>query len=210
MSNTSLLQGEKRIASSGLDQIVKLVDIETGRGAVVISFLSFCFFIGCIILINSEFNMGAHSNGIRCLEYNDKTGVVVTGSWDATVKTWDSRATASGGPLQSVGVGDRVYAMDVLNDKLVVGTRDRKIHLFDMRNLGTPEQVRDSPLKFIYRSKEDGVECIYPVNALAFHPINGTFATGGVLFISPSRVSMYLFNNFLKVTLRVILSYYFC
>ncbi|KHJ84164.1 nucleoporin GLE2 family protein [Oesophagostomum dentatum] len=191
--------GGTRIASGGLDQIVKLVDIETGR----------------------EINMGGHSNAIRCMEYNEKGQVIVTGSWDSTVKLWDARATTPGGPLQSVGVGDRVYAMDVLGDKIVVGTRDRKIHLFDMRNLATPEQVRDSPLKYqtraaaffptgdafvvssiegrvaieyvdpspeeqkkkyafkCHRSKEDGVECIYPVNALAFHPLNGTFATGG-------------------------------
>ncbi|KAK5971566.1 hypothetical protein GCK32_003810 [Trichostrongylus colubriformis] len=56
--------GSSRIASGGLDQVVKLVDIETGR----------------------ELNMGAHANGIRCMEYNAQSGVVVSGSWDSTVK----------------------------------------------------------------------------------------------------------------------------
>uniref|UniRef100_A0A1I7WYT5 Phosphate transporter n=1 Tax=Heterorhabditis bacteriophora TaxID=37862 RepID=A0A1I7WYT5_HETBA len=82
------------------------------------------------------------------------------------------------GSLQSTNTTDRVYAMDVLGDKIIVGTRDRKIQLFDMRNLGTAEQTRDSPLKASL-FEEEGAENIYPVNALAFHPIHGTFATGG-------------------------------
>jgi len=30
-----------------------------------------------------------------------------------------------------------------------------------------------------HRGKADGVETVYPVNAIAFHPAYGTFATGG-------------------------------
>ncbi len=30
-----------------------------------------------------------------------------------------------------------------------------------------------------HRSKVDGIDTVYPVNSIAFHPVHGTFATGG-------------------------------
>ncbi|VDL80549.1 unnamed protein product [Nippostrongylus brasiliensis] len=210
--------GSRLLAASGWDGTVHIYSLgQNGHsderhyyyhGKPVLAF-TFCI------------NMGVHANAIRCMEYNDQAGIVASGGWDSTVKLWDARATTVAGPMQNVSTGDRVYALDVLGNKIVVGTRDRKIHLFDMRNFGQAEQVRDSPLKYqtrnaaffpsgdafvvssiegrvaieyvdpspeeqkkkyafkCHRSKEDGVECIYPVNALAFHPVNGTFATGG-------------------------------
>ena len=130
-------------------------------------------------------------------------------------------------------VSEKVYAMAVHDDTVVVGTRDkyvipplsilishfRKIYVFDQRNLSTPVSVSDSPLKFqmraisiepagnffvvssiegriavehlnaadkgknyafkAHRESVDGVEMIYPVNAIDFHPYHGTFVTGG-------------------------------
>lgn len=29
-----------------------------------------------------------------------------------------------------------------------------------------------------HRLKEEGIECVYPVNAISFHSIHNTFATG--------------------------------
>lgn len=37
--------------------------------------------------------------------------------------------------------------MDVHGNRILVGTKDRKIIVWDVRNLGEPEQIRDSPLK---------------------------------------------------------------
>ncbi|PAV61074.1 hypothetical protein WR25_21748 [Diploscapter pachys] len=189
--------GYERVASGGLDQMVKLYDIESG----------------------TEINLGGHSLGIRCMEFSNRHELIVSGSWDSTIKLWDIRHRQ--GTIEAK-VSDRVYAMDVNNDKILVGTKDRKIFLYDIRRMDNPEQVRESPLKYqtrnvaffpspdafvvssiegrvaveyvnqspdeqkkkyafkCHRNKEsDGTETIYPVNALAFHPKHSTFATGG-------------------------------
>ncbi|CAI4222625.1 unnamed protein product [Auanema sp. JU1783] len=188
-----------RVVSGGLDQIVKVVDLESGK----------------------EQNIGIHSQGIRCMEYDSLGGLIVSGSWDGTVKLWDARDSI---PCvrHTQTLSEKVYAMDVLGNKVIVGTKDRKVYLFDTRKMDTPEQVRESPLKYQTRAlaffpsgdafvvssiegrvaveyidqapevqkkkyafkchrvkEEDGTEFIYPVNAIAFHPVHGTFATGG-------------------------------
>lgn len=107
-------------------------------------------------------------------------------------------------------------------NRIVVGTANRHVLIYDVRNLSVPEQTRESSLKFqtrcircfpnghgyalssiegrvameyfdmsaaaqakkyafkCHRAQDDkGVDTVYPVNALAFHPTHGTFATGG-------------------------------
>ena len=58
------LQGYERVASGGLDQMVKLYDIESG----------------------TEINLGGHSLGIRCMEFSNRHELIVSGSWDSTIK----------------------------------------------------------------------------------------------------------------------------
>lgn len=111
--------------------------------------------------------------------------------------------------------------MSTITNKLVVAMASRAVHIFDLRNMSTPLQQRESSLKFMtrtvacmlngegyasssiegrvaveffdpspesqarkyafkcHRQTENGTDLIYPVNALAFHPIYGTFASGG-------------------------------
>jgi len=111
--------------------------------------------------------------------------------------------------------------MSVAGEKLVVGTAGRKVLVWDLRNMQSPQQKRESSLKYqtrclscfpnksgyvlssiegrvaveyldpgaeaqkkkyafkCHRIKENGVENIYPVNAISFHKEYNTFATGG-------------------------------
>lgn len=41
--------------------------------------------------------MGAHDAPIRCVEYCPEVNVMVTGSWDQTVKLWDPRTPCNAG-----------------------------------------------------------------------------------------------------------------
>jgi mRNA export factor len=70
--------------------------------------------------------------------------MIVTGSWDKTIKYWDMRQATS---VCSIDCQDRVYAMDVNDRLLVVATADRYINAI---NLDQPEKwyaTIQSPLK---------------------------------------------------------------
>ncbi|KAI1719406.1 mitotic checkpoint protein BUB3 [Ditylenchus destructor] len=185
-----------KVVSGGLDEIVKVCDLENGRETV----------------------MGQHTDGVRCLEFCNTMRVAVSGGWDNLLKLWDIRALM---PVGAMECGDKVYALDVVDNRAIVGTKGKKVLVWDVRNMKAPLQRRESPLKFqirairaipsgdafvlssiegrvaveyfdldpevqknkyafkCHRVKDDSGEMIYPVNAIAFHPIHRTFATGG-------------------------------
>jgi cell cycle arrest protein BUB3 len=55
--------------SGGLDQVLKMYDLNA----------------------SSETVLGEHKGAIRCVEFANEVNAVLTGSWDGTVKMWDSR-----------------------------------------------------------------------------------------------------------------------
>lgn len=163
--------------------------------------------------------IGSHEAPVRCVENSIATGLLVTGSWDKSIRLWDARSAT---PEQTVlWQPGRVFALAVSGNRAVVGNSDRSVHIYDLRQTRTPEQTRESSLKNqtraircfpdgqgyvltsiegrvaveyfdpnpaaqkrkyafkCHRSKQDGVPVAYPVNAVAFHPVFGTFATGG-------------------------------
>lgn len=182
--------------SGGLDHTLKMFDFNSG----------------------TEMTVGTHDAPIRCVEYSPEVNVVVTGSWDSSVKLWDPRTPVNAGTFPQP---DKVFTLSVCGDRLVVGTAQRRILVWDLRNMGYVQQRRESSLKYqtrcircfpnrqgyvlssiegrvaveyldpspevqkkkyafkCHRIKEDGIEKIYPVNAIAFHNLHNTFATGG-------------------------------
>mmetsp|Transcript_44978 Transcript_44978/g.101183 ORF Transcript_44978/g.101183 Transcript_44978/m.101183 type:complete len:329 (+) Transcript_44978:104-1090(+) len=166
-----------------------------------------------------ELAMGQHEEAIRCVEFHGPTQLVLTGSWDRTVKAWDPRRPMN--PATTLAIGAKVFCLDVGKDKLAIGGSDRNVHIYDTRNMGAPMEKRESSLKHQIRSLKIGIdqrsyasssvegrcaieyfdprentqlryafkchrvkeasgsETVHPVNALAYHPTHGTFATGG-------------------------------
>jgi len=146
------------------------------------------------------------------------TGLLISGSWDKSIKLWDSRTRAEVG---KISMPDKVFTLSTENNKVVVGTAGRHVWIYDLRHMGQIEQKRESNLKYqtrcvrlapggesyvlssidgriavewvdsspeaqkrkyafkCHRVKADGQNTIYPVNAIAFHPTYGTFASGG-------------------------------
>ena len=89
--------------------------------------------------------VGIHQDTIRCVEFSPSVNQVFTGSWDGTVKAWDPRSKACSGTHTQ---GDTVYTMALNEEKLVVGTAGRRVVVWDLRNMNSPLQKRESSLKY--------------------------------------------------------------
>jgi len=164
-------------------------------------------------------HLGQHSDSISAMNFSRDANVLITGSWDRTLRFWDPRAS---NPQQaSHDVPERIYQMDLVNHTLVVAMASRLFNIYDIRKMDTAAQTRESSLKFMTRAlacmvdgqgyatasvegriaveyfdpspeiqeKKYAFKChrqtiqdvdhVWPVNALAFHPVYNTFASAG-------------------------------
>uniref|UniRef100_A0A7S2HTA8 Anaphase-promoting complex subunit 4 WD40 domain-containing protein n=1 Tax=Octactis speculum TaxID=3111310 RepID=A0A7S2HTA8_9STRA len=180
--------------AGGLDQAVRVFDLNVGGAGTV---------------------LGSHGKAIRCLEYSPRNELLFSGGWDAKVNAWDPRAASGQRALATLDLPGKAFTMALTETRIVVGTADRRIVCYDIRNLSQPEFSRESSLKYQTRcirafpdgegfalssiegrvaieyfspeaeAKKYAFKChrvmnmVFPVNAIAFHPIHGTFATGG-------------------------------
>lgn len=55
-------------------------------------------------------NVGTHDAPIRCVEYCPDVNVIITGSWDSSVKLWDPRTPCSAGTFPQP---DKVCSLQV-------------------------------------------------------------------------------------------------
>jgi cell cycle arrest protein BUB3 len=102
--------------------------------------------------------LGSHNNAVKCVEYASKINAVVTGSWDRNVCFWDTRDKNNVGTYEQNN--GKVYSLGIVDEKLVVATSDRKVIIWDIRNMGQYVARRESSLKYqtrcirIFPSKE--------------------------------------------------------
>ena len=94
--------------------------------------------------------LGNHEDAIKCVEFCSNLGIIITGSWDRTLKVWDPRQQHSIGTYNQSG--EPVYTMSLSGEKLVVGTANRRVLVWDLRNMQFAEQRRQSSLKYQTRS----------------------------------------------------------
>ncbi|KAK2731978.1 hypothetical protein FQN57_003053 [Myotisia sp. PD_48] len=118
--------------------------------------------------------VAAHDGPIRCCSMTSNVGnsaqpLLVTGSWDKTVKYWDLRQPTAIGTLQCQ---ERVYTMDTKNKLLVVGTADRYINVVNLDQPTTFYKVSQSNLKWQTRT----VSCFADASGYAVGSIEGRCA----------------------------------
>lgn len=135
----------------GTDKAARMLDLNSGN--------------------NTAQQVAAHDAPIRCVKMFDHNGqpMLITGSWDKTVKYWDLRQQT---PVGSITCQERVYSMDVRNKLFVVATADRWI---DIINLDKPFEFYkqlQSPLKWQTRV----VSCFTDANGFAIGSIEGRCA----------------------------------
>eukprot|EP01118_Nematostelium_gracile_P002884 TRINITY_DN1326_c0_g5_i1.p1 TRINITY_DN1326_c0_g5~~TRINITY_DN1326_c0_g5_i1.p1 ORF type:complete len:333 (+),score=61.75 TRINITY_DN1326_c0_g5_i1:105-1103(+) len=109
--------------AGGLDNTIKLFDSQSGEEQLI----------------------GNHDKAVKCVEYSQSNSVLVSGSWDASIKLWDVRTNECTGRYQ---MPDKVFTMSSWNETLVIGTAGRHVIIYDLRNMKEPQQRRESSLKY--------------------------------------------------------------
>ncbi|KAF8963712.1 WD40-repeat-containing domain protein [Flammula alnicola] len=95
-------------------------------------------------------NLGTHNDSISSMTFARSTNSLITGSWDHTLRFWDPRVS---NPQQNTyQTPERIYAIDHVNNTLVVAMASRLFHIYDIRKMDTPAQQRESSLKYMTRS----------------------------------------------------------
>mmetsp|Transcript_12390 Transcript_12390/g.16264 ORF Transcript_12390/g.16264 Transcript_12390/m.16264 type:complete len:360 (-) Transcript_12390:151-1230(-) len=94
---------------------------------------------------NTPQQIGAHDAPVKTVGFLKSTNLVVSGGWDRKLKFWDCRQP---NPVGVFDLPERVYAMDVRDNLMVVATAGRHILAYDCS--GHPREVhrKESPLRF--------------------------------------------------------------
>ncbi len=68
--------------------------------------------------------------------------MLMTGSWDKTIKYWDGRSPNA---VHTAMLPERLYCMDVKFPLCVAGTADRNILIYDLQKPGAEFKVGRDP-----------------------------------------------------------------
>ena len=94
---------------------------------------------------NQQQQVAAHSEPVRHCLWVPQHNMLVTGSWDKTLKYWDLR---SPNPVHTHQLPERCYGLSSSGNIMVAATAERHIQIFNLANPQTPWKTEMSPLKF--------------------------------------------------------------
>lgn len=110
--------------------------------------------------------IGVHDAPVKTVGFVKSTNTVVTGGWDRKLKFWDCRSPNPAGVLD---MPERVYAMDIRESLLVVGTANRQILIYDCNQQPREYARKESPLKYQTRC----ISCFTDKTGFAVGSIEG-------------------------------------
>jgi mRNA export factor len=97
---------------------------------------------------NQTIQVGAHDAPIKSCRYIDglpnMNNMLVTGSWDKTVRYWDLRSPT---PAHTLSLPERCYTIDVKGPLMVIGCAERHVLIFNLNNPSTPYKVIEIDLR---------------------------------------------------------------
>ncbi|KQJ85745.1 protein RAE1 [Brachypodium distachyon] len=86
-----------------------------------------------------------HDGPVKEIAWIPQMSLLVSGSWDKTLRYWDTRQQ---NPAHVQQLPERCYALSVNYPLMIVGTADRHIVIFDLRNPQAEFKRIQSPLKY--------------------------------------------------------------
>ncbi|KAI9146779.1 Poly(A)+ RNA export [Paramyrothecium foliicola] len=160
-----------KLASAGADKNVKVCDIGSQQDMVV----------------------GTHDQPVRCVRFfeNNGTPMLISGSWDKTIKYWDLRLQTPAATIQYryinvINLKDPTKFYKTLQSPLKWQTR--VVSCF-ADSMGFAIGSIEGRCAFQYVEEKDSrchrdpplnnVTNVYAVNDISFHPVHGTFSTAG-------------------------------
>jgi mRNA export factor len=145
------LQDGTKVVGGGADKAARMIDLGGN--------------------VNSPQQVAAHDEPIKCVKMFESGGtqLLVTGSWDKTVKYWDLRQS---NPVGQIQCQDRVYSMDVRDQLLAVATAERFINVVNLKDPFKFYKTITSPLKWQTRV----VSCFNDATGFAVGSIEGRCA----------------------------------
>lgn len=113
--------------------------------------------------------LGTHDHAVRCVRFYEAVGLVYSGGWDRTVRAWDPRAQTHW--VTTSNLTGKVYAMAIseMQGYILVGTSNKDVLIYDVRNLQDPIMIKESPLKYQTRY----IECMQNGQGYAISSIEG-------------------------------------
>lgn len=133
---------------------------------------------------NQAIQVAAHDAPVKTCHWvqGGSYSCLMTGSWDKTLKFWDTRTP---NPIMTINLPERVYCVDVDYPMAVVGTAGRSIIVYQLE--GKPQEFKrmESPLRYqnrciaIFRDKKK------QPSGFAIGSVEGRVAIQNVTSVSP-------------------------